>query len=206
MCFEGCHTHAEIVAAAEVEASSSRRHLPKPPPGYWWWIINGRWTVDCFDEEDCWYDPACATGSCPDYDLIDPSTFLPAQGAALLEMSLSLAGDDTDSSCIDNGAQEYSYYWEAPDNGCLQLFVMSDDMDLGLYVLDDCNGTELECSDDSSFVTSQFGRSYGSYIELDVVQSDSYIFIVEEEGAGTGTFDMQLDLNTTVGCDGAPLE
>ena len=145
-------------------------------------------------------------GTCPDYDLIDPSTFLPSQGVALVDIGLEVAGDDEISSCIDDGGSEYSYYWEAPSSGCVQVMAMSDTMDLGLYAFDDCNGTELSCNDDSSFVQNQFSRLYGSYIELDVVAAMPYIFVVESEGTGTGAFDLHVELNATLNCDGSPLE
>ena len=122
--------------------------------------------IDCNDEEDCWYAPECSLGTCPDYDLIDPSTFLPSQGVALVDIGLEVAGDDEISSCIDDGGSEYSYYWEAPSSGCVQVMAMSDTMDLGLYAFDDCNGTELSCNDDSSFASSFFGTTYPSILYL----------------------------------------
>jgi hypothetical protein len=160
--------------------------------------------LDCDDEEDCWYDPACSLGSCPDYDLIDPVQFTPA--TSLLDISLVASGNDLEGSCISDDGNEYSYFWESPITGCLQLIATSDEVDVGLYIFEECSGEELFCNDDSSFVTSQFGVQFGSYLELDVVQGSSWIFVLESENAAMGMADLILELNDTIYCDGSPVE
>lgn len=161
--------------------------------------------IDCEDEADCWYDPVCALQSCPNYDLIDVETYEPAQGNVLEGVSLDFAGDELSGSCVDAGGVEYSYYWEAPSSGCVQLMAISDDMDLGLYALEECGGLELDCNDDSAFAQNLFGSQHGSYLEIDVVAGSSYIYVVEAEGA-SGVFDLILELNSTLNCDGSLIE
>lgn len=160
--------------------------------------------VDCADEEDCWFSPSCALGSCPDYDLIDVVSFEPAM--QLEDISLVQAGNDLQGSCISDDGMEYAYLWEASESGCLQLMALSDELDIGLYALDECGGTELGCSDDSAFVTQQFSVAHGSYLELDVVSGDSWIFVLEAESAGEGSAELQLLLNNTLNCDGSLIE
>ena len=160
--------------------------------------------IDCDDEEDCWYSPSCALGTCPDYDLIDTDTFLPA--TSLEGISLASAGNDMQGSCISNDGMEYAYFWEAPQTGCLQLMALSDEVDVGLYVFEECGGVELHCNDDSAFVTQQFSVQYGSYVELDVVLGSSWVFVLESESNTSGQADLNLLLNSTISCDGSPIE
>ena len=136
--------------------------------------------------------------------LIDVETFLPAM--ELDGISLSQAGNDLQGSCISDDGTEYAYFWEAPETGCLQLMAFSDDLDVGLYALDECGGAELGCSDDSAFVTQQFSVAYGSYLELDVVAGGSWIFVLEAESSGQGQAELLLELNNTLNCEGSLIE
>ena len=157
--------------------------------------------TDCADEEDCWYHEACAMSSCPNFDLIDVQTYEPALGDDLFQGSLDMATDDASGSCLTGSGVDYAFYWEAPADGCAIVMAYSDTIDLGLYIWDDCNGTELSCNAESSFASSFFGTTYGTYLEQTVQAGDDYIFVVDAESP-TGEYGMSVQVNTYVYCDG----
>jgi hypothetical protein len=162
--------------------------------------------TDCDDAGDCWYDEACSLGQCPDFDLIDTQTFLPADGADLFTGHLEQASDDYQGSCMSGSGPDYSYFYEALSTGCLLATAYSDSMELGLFHWSECAGEELQCSDSYPLAEESYGVQHGAYLALDVQAGQDYILVVDGGASPAGTFSMELDLDTEVDCTGAALE
>ena len=162
--------------------------------------------VDCDDEEDCWFDSQCGASLCPNFDLVDPMSFEVSNGLDLFQSSTFAMGDDYQASCFSAGSDDISYWYAPASNGCAEIFAYSDEVDISLAVYSSCGGDELDCNADSSLTTTQLGTNYGSFIRLQLQESESYIIVVD--GVATdieAEFQLGIDRFDAYDCDGNPL-
>jgi hypothetical protein len=159
--------------------------------------------IDC-DDSDCGYQFECASPSCPNFDLESIS----GEGVAF--------GNNTNPAAVDsfqnpvNGiigcgstsssSPDYSYSWLAPADGCVVFDTSESTYDTVLRIMDDCNGSVLDCDDDGSVSTR-------SELAYPVEEGESYIIIVDGYSSSS-TGDYQLDVAFTAGvdCSGAEFD
>jgi hypothetical protein len=150
---------------------------------------DGDGDIDCSDS-DCDYDAACASATCPNWDL---GTSI---GNGIMSGDLTGATvSHFQASCSAQGASDYVVAWEASDSGCATVDTLSGTMDTILALFDDCpsnGGTELACNDDSSSTVFESELSY------DVTAGTVYYI-----GLDAWTYDIAatyvLDVNVAVG-------
>ena len=163
--------------------------------------------TDCNDELDCWYSLDCANPTCPNYYLIDLQNFTPPQGDSVLTASLNGASDDLQGSCYSHsGGPDLSYDYESPQTGCAQISSVSDQVDVSMMVTAGCGGSELACNNDFPMIANLYGTAHAAYTEVDVVQGEIYIIGVDAPvGLDQGLFSINININTSVNCDGSPI-
>ena len=75
-----------------------------------------------------------------------------------------------------------------------------------MMVTDGCGGTELSCNDDLPIIANLYGTAHAAYAEVNVVQGEVYIIGVDApSGLDQGEFSLNININTSVYCDGSPI-
>jgi len=70
-------------------------------------------------------------------------------GAGVVQESTAPGGDDDQSTCGGAGSPDLAFQWDVPYDGFFVLDTDGSDFDTVLYVLEDCGGSELSCSDNA---------------------------------------------------------
>lgn len=73
----------------------------------------------------------------------------PPLGSGVATIDTAPAGDDTSGSCGGDGSPDAAYQWDVPYDGFFVLDTQGSDFDTLLYLLDDCGGNEIACSDNA---------------------------------------------------------
>jgi hypothetical protein len=164
---------------------------------------DGDGLTDC-DDDDCSYEFDCASSSCPNFDLgsisgegvVTGNTTNPSATDDFQNPSNGISGCGSSSS----SSPDYSYNWTAPASGCVVFDTSESTFDTVLRLMDDCNGSVIECDDDGSVST----RSELSYPVEDGL---SYVVIVDGySSSSTGDYQLDVDFTAGVDCNGAELD
>ena len=159
--------------------------------------------TDC-DDDDCSYAFECASATCPNFDLDS----IVGENVA--------SGNNTNPNAVDsfqnpqNGlggcgsssssAPDYSFNWVAPSTGCAVFDTSESTYDTVLRIMDDCNGSVLDCDDDGSVSTR-------SELAYPVEGGESYIVVVDGySSSSTGDYQLDIDFTSGVDCSGAELD
>ena len=163
--------------------------------------------MDCDDESDCWFDSACAASQCPNFGLVDIQDYVtPLNGDSLVTMSLSAFSDVNDASCFTTGASDVTFSYTAVSNGCAQIYVTSDQVDVELAIYESCAGAELACSGNTILATDRYLSTYGAYLPLQLSTGTEYILALSGEQLSGSEVTLHIDRNDAVDCDGQILD
>ena len=163
---------------------------------------------DCDDEEDCWFDDACAASQCPNYGLVSTVDYVtPLDGDNILELPVEPFGDDDDASCFASGGADVTFSYVAESDGCAQIFVHSDALDVQLAAYESCGGAEIECNAGSSVATDRYLTAYGAYLPLQLTNGVEFIISVNAQSVSSSdAFGLSIVHNPEVTCGGVILD
>jgi hypothetical protein len=133
-------------------------------------------------------DTTATTGGdglwCADEDLV---------GALPLETDSDNFGGSNllTGSCTDGvNGDEVTFSWTAPSDGTFWIDTIGSAIDTVLYVLDECGGTELACSDDIST------EVLTSSLTIDLQMGDGILIVVDGyDDEQTGDISLYIDAN-----------
>ena len=164
--------------------------------------------ADCDDELDCWFAQQCGALQCPNYDLISPIDYVtPLDGLEMLTSTIAGFQDDQQASCFLSGGEDITYAYTAVSNGCALIFASSNTMPVSIAVYDSCGGNEIDCNQTSNVAINQTGRTYGSYLPLQLSENSTYIITVDGVPASsTDSFVLGIERNDTMDCAGNILQ
>ncbi|MEL6344480.1 MAG: hypothetical protein AAFV53_15285 [Myxococcota bacterium] len=137
---------------------------------------DGDGLVDC-DDGDCAHTARCPD-RCDDADLDD------ALGLVVTAKTTGWT-DHVEGACGDAGAEDRTFQWRAPADGCYTLDVQAD-FDAVLRILSDCSGSEDVCDDDG-------GPGQAPRLSLEMRRGESALIVVD--GASpfeAGTFSLAI--------------
>jgi hypothetical protein len=143
--------------------------------------------IDCADD-DCVDDEYCFT-SCTIGDLGEST------GSGLDSQTNVGANDDNTASTdcsADTSGEDFAYLWTAPADNYYSFSTDGSDYDTVLYILDGCNGEELECSDAGGGASSLEGVFMEAGTEV--------VVVIDSAAGGEGTFSLDILHDVEVFC------
>ncbi len=116
-------------------------------------------------------------------------------GVSLSSGDSSTHLDDHTGSCGSSpDGRDVAYLWEASGAGCWQFGVHGDAFDEKIYVLDACGGSEIACTDTTSYGEGEAGNPV---VGVPLSSGEQVLIIVDgasPDEAGAFTLDVRLGL------------
>ncbi len=117
-------------------------------------------------------------------------------GVALSSGDSSSSDDNHTGSCgLNPDGQDVTYVWEAPGSGCWQFGVAEDAFDAKIYVMEECGGAEVACTDTPAFAEGDAGNPV---VGVPMSSGDAVLIVVDgssPEESGAFALDVRLGLD-----------